>query len=806
MRLSLRAIVGAPMTEPTRRDSLKIAALCAITASCGESVIPSKAPAMPAPAAPMPESLAPLVLWYQKPASEWIEALPVGNGRLGAMIFGGVERERIALNEDTLWAGGPYDPDNPDALTALPEIRRLIFAGQFKEAHELANARMMGKPLRQMPYQTVGDLAFAFSGLATFADYRRELDLDTAVARTSFTSGGARFTREVFASAVDQVIAIRLSSDRAGAIAFDASWATPESADATVEEGGTMVLRGRNRGAEGIPGALTFEARAAIAATGGTTSARDGAVSVRGADSAILLVAAGTSYRNYRDASGNPSLAVTRQIAGARKKKFESLLADHVAEHRRLFRRVAIDLGVTDAARRPTDERVSESAHLDDPALAALYFQYGRYLLMSCSRPGTQPANLQGLWNDSLKPPWGCKYTININTEMNYWPAESVNLGECVEPVLAMMKDLAVKGAHTAKVQYGARGWVAHHNTDLWRSSAPVDGPQWGLWPTGGAWLCMTLWEHFDYARDEAYLAEIVPILKGAAEFFLDTLVEEPTHKWLVTCPSLSPENVHAGGTSLCAGPTMDEQILRDLFSHCIEASEILKIEAPFAEKLRAARDKLAPNQVGSAGQLQEWIHDWDMQAPEMHHRHVSHLYGLYPSSQIAIDRTPDLAAAARKSLEIRGDDATGWGLAWRLNLWARLADGEHAHRILRILLGPQRTYPNLFDAHPPFQIDGNFGGVSGMVEMLMQSHGGAIRLLPALPKAWPTGSIHGLRARGGFGIDIRWKDGRLADASVRGPAGAKSVVRYGTQEVGVTMPGSGEARVMFDGASLKTT
>jgi alpha-L-fucosidase 2 len=790
------------MTEPSRRDSLKMAALCAIAAGCGENVIASKPAAAPASATVRPPD--PFVLWYSKPATEWVEALPLGSGRLGAMVFGGVESERIALNENTLWAGGPYDPDNPDALAALPEIRRLIFAGQYKEAHALAKARMMGKPLRQMPYQTVGDLVLAFPGLEGVGDYRRELRLDTAVARTSFKSGGTTFTREVFASPVDHVVAIRLTADRSGRIDFDASFATPQKAAVAVEEGSMLVLRGENRASDGVDGALTFEARALVLASGGSINAAEATLSVRGADSATLLVAIATSYRSYRDIGGKPGLVVAEQLASARKKKYETLLANHTAEHQRLFGRVSIDLGATDAARRPTDERVSESAALDDPQLAALYFQYGRYLLISSSRPGGQPANLQGLWNDSLNPPWGCKYTININTEMNYWPAESANLEDCVEPFTVMMKDLAEKGAHTARVHYGASGWVAHHNTDLWRAAAPVDGPQWGLWPTGGAWLCMTLWDHFDYGRDEAYLARIYPIMKGAAQFFLDTLVEEPKHKWLVTCPSLSPENVHAGGTSLCAGPTMDEQILRDLFSHCIAATEILKIDTSFADKLRAAGERLAPSQIGREGQLQEWLDDWDMEAPEIHHRHVSHLYGVFPSSQITLEQTPALAAAARKSLEIRGDDATGWGLAWRLNLWARLGEGDHAHKILRMLLGPQRTYPNLFDAHPPFQIDGNFGGVSGIMEMLMQSHGGAIKLLPALPKAWPSGAIRGLRARGGWGIDIRWNEGLLVEATIRGRAGTRATIRYGVYELAVSVPLSGEARVTFDGKALQ--
>jgi alpha-L-fucosidase 2 len=720
------------------------------------------------------------------------------------MVFGGVESERLAINEDTLWAGGPYDPNNPDALAALPEVRRLVFAGQYREAHDLAKARMMGTPVTQMPYLTTGDVVLSFPGIGAFDGYRRELDLDTAVARTTFSSDAATFTRDVFASPVDQVIVAHLTSDRPGRIGFDLTLRTP--LEGTVEPEGTsaLVMRGKNRGDTGVEGSLAFCVRALVIASAGTVATRQGGISVRDADGATVLVAAATSYRSYRDTSGDAGTIAARQIAAARSKSYERLLAEHVTEHQRLFRRVSIDLGVTDAARRPTGERVRDSASAEDPHLAALYFQFGRYLMIASSRPGSQPANLQGLWNDSLTPPWGSKYTININTEMNYWPAEPANLAECVEPLISMAKDLAETGARTARVHYGARGWVAHHNTDLWRASAPVDGPQWGMWPMGGAWLCMTLWDHFDYSRDRVYLADIYPTLRGAALFFLDTLVEEPEHKWLVTCPSISPENVHPGGVALCAGPTMDQQIVRDLFDHCVEAAEILGVDTALRQALREAGARLAPNQIGSAGQLQEWLEDWDMQAPEMHHRHVSHLYGLFPSSQITADSTPALAAAARRSLEIRGDEATGWGIAWRLNLWARLGEAEHAHSILRALLGPSRTYPNLFDAHPPFQIDGNFGGVSGIAEMLLQSHRGVIRLLPALPKAWPSGSVRGLRARGGFGVDVAWRDGALDTATIHGSPGARGIVRYRRQVVPLHVPESGSVRVALDGPVLR--
>ena len=761
---------------PTRRAVLEGGVALAATTLPLADPVATKVPSRPASR-----------LWYRQPAEQWTEALPIGNGRLGAMVFGGTARERLQLNEDTLWTGGPYDPVNPAARGALPEVRRLIDIGRYAEAEALADERLIGIPRTQMAYQTLGDLRLVLPAEGTITDYERELDLDSAVAAVSFLRDGVRHRREVFASAPDGVIVARLAAD--APFDLDIELISGQPAARTSAAGQMLTLTGRNAARAGVPGALRFAARVRVEAAGGTIEPDDGRLRVKGARELTVLIAMATSYRRFDDTSGDPEALTLAAIENASRRSITRLRTDAVAAHRALYHRVTLDLGETPAAARPTDLRVRVARPAEDPALAKLYFDYGRYLLIASSRPGTQPANLQGVWNESNDPPWQSKYTVNINTQMNYWPAEVTALPECTEPLLRLVRELAVSGERTARSMYGARGWVCHHNTDLWRATAPIDGAQWGLWPIGGAWLCTHLWDRYDYGRDRAFLHAAYPLIRGAALFFLDTLQPDPATGELTTNPSISPENRHPHGAAVCAGPAMDRQILRDLFDQMAQAAGILGVDADLVAEVKRARTRLAPDRIGAQGQLQEWREDWDARAPEPDHRHVSHLYALFPSDQIDPERTPKLAAAARRSLELRGDESTGWATAWRANLWARLRDGEHAHRILAFLLGPERTYPNLFDAHPPFQIDGNFGGTRAIAEMLMQSRGDEIMLLPALPAAWPAGSVTGLRARGRCQVDIYWRAGRIEEAVLTaGEDGRRRVSRAGrTVEVALT-------------------
>lgn len=765
----------------------------------------SQAGAVPAAAGRSDAAAAPgdaLQLWYRAPATEWVQALPTGNGRLGAMIWGGVAHERIGLNEDTLYAGGPYDATSPDALTALPQVRALIFAGRYAEAEALADAKLLSRPAKQMPYQPLADLLLDFDRADHIDGYRRSLDLDTAVATTEFRSGGAWHRREVFVSEPDQCIVVRLSADLPGRISLRLGVDSPQAGDVQVDEAG-LLFQGRNAGFAGIEGKLRFALRVQPRLRGGTLRVARDRLHVEGADELVLVLTAATSFRRFDDVSGDPQALTAAYQLQAGAHDYPALLARHLGAHQALFRRVSIDLGSTPAAQLPTDQRVQAFASGNDPALAALYHQYGRYLLICSSRPGSQPANLQGVWNDLMAPPWESKYTININTEMNYWPSEANALHECVQPLEDMLFDLARTGEVTARRIYDAPGWVVHNNTDLWRQAGPIDGAQWSLWPMGGVWLLQQLWDRWDYGRDPAYLRRIHPLFKGAAEFFVATLQRDPTTGAMVTNPSISPENQHPFGAAVCAGPAMDSQLLRDLFAQCIQISAALGVDTAFAAQLKTLRAQLPPDRIGKAGQLQEWQQDWDMEAPEMHHRHVSHLYALHPSSQINLRDTPALAAAAKRSLQIRGDDATGWGIGWRLNLWARLGDGEHALQILKMLLSPERTYPNLFDAHPPFQIDGNFGGTAGITEMLLQSWGGSIFLLPALPSAWPDGEVRGLRVRNAAGVDLQWRDGQLHSALLRSERGGTYQLVHGESTLTVALRAGGQQRIGLRGNQL---